>query len=156
MRKLWAKNNFNPKYYNEKLDKTNTEEFEKIISKIGWPSKSKVGKIASDYAWVLIQHTKDNKLANKALILMKNLPAGEQDWNKISKTIDRIRVKKGQPQLYGTSFKIDIKTKKLSVDTIYDIKNIDKRRKKIGLEESFKVFKARVIKDYNFFLKQKK
>ena len=46
--------------------------------------------------------------------------------------IDRIRVYKGQKQLYGTQVKME-STRQKSFDAIEDEKNVNKRRAEVGL-----------------------
>ena len=84
---------------------------------------------------------------------MKRLPKKEIDPRHIAKLEDRVRILEGKKQLYGTSFTIDLKTNKLTVDPIHDIKNIDKRRKKLGLD-SFEAHKKRTLESFKKFKKE--
>jgi len=151
MRKKWAESGFNHSKYDSTVDIENKEKIEALINEVGWPTASMIGGKASDCLWVLIQHAGfDILFQKKMLALMKNVPRGEIDQKHIAKLEDRILIAEGKPQIYGTSFKIDLKTKKLSVDPIEDIENIDKRRLKMGMD-SFEAQKKRAFDGYKKF-----
>ena len=40
----------------DKIDKRNMERLEEIIGRYGWPTKSMVGKEASESAFLIVQH----------------------------------------------------------------------------------------------------
>lgn len=115
------------------LDRKNTEKMKEIVVEIGWPSVSKVGQEASSDAWLLVQHADhDVEFQLRCLSLMKELPAGEVSTQNIAFLTDRVRVNKGQPQVYGTQFK-QINGEHVPKD-IEDIDNVDKRRESMGLD----------------------
>ncbi len=154
MRKKWAESGFDSNKYDSKVDETNEKRIKEITDKTGWPAISAVGKEASTAAWLLVQHAGNNPSFQKTILQkMKKLPKKEVDQKQIAKLEDRIRLLEGKKQLYGTSFNINLKTKKLTVGPIYDIKNIDKRRKKLGLD-SFEAHKKRAIESYQKFQKE--
>ncbi len=156
MRKIWAESGFNSDKYDSRIDEINEKRMKEIVDKIGWPTISMVGKEASTAAWLLVQHAGDNPSFQKMILQkMKRLPKKEVDQKQIAKLEDRIRLLEGKKQLYGTSFNIDLKTKKLIIDPIYDIKNIDKRRKKLGLD-SFEAHKKRAFESYKEFQLEQK
>lgn len=156
MRKKWAESGFDFSNYDPKLDIKNKKVVEAIVSSIGWPTSSMIGKEASDCLWVLIQHAGfDISFQKRMLGLMKNVLRGEINQKHIAKLEDRILIAEGKHQLYGTSFKIDLKTKNLTVDPIYDIKNINKRRSKMGMD-SFEAQKKRAFEGYKKFKMKKK
>ena len=117
----------------ENLDKKNTEKMKEIVSKIGWPSFSKVGEDASVGAWLLVQHADhDTEFQSKCLSLMQSLPTDEVRSKDIALLIDRILVNKGRPQIYGTQFRQ--KDGKHIAKEIEDIEHVDERRKSMGLD----------------------
>ena len=151
MRKKWAESGFDADKYDSKIDEVNKKRIKEIVDDIGWPKINAVGEEASTAAWLLVQHAGSNPSFQKMILQkMKQLPKKEVDQKQIAKLEDRIRLLEGKKQLYGTSFNIDLKTKKLTVDPIYDIKNIDKRRKKLGLD-SFEAHKKRAFESYKEF-----
>ncbi len=115
------------------LDKRNTERMKEIVAQIGWPSASKVGGEASTNAWLLVQHADhDVDFQAVCLALMQELPAGEVRPEDIALLTDRVRVNRGQPQLYGTQFRqIDGKHVPKEIE---DVENVDERRKTMNLD----------------------
>lgn len=129
------------------LDFRNTEKMKEIVGEIGWPTVSKVGKEASDMAWLLVQHADhDIEFQKECLRLMKEQAEGEVSKPNIAYLEDRILVNEGRPQLYGTQFH---KIKKYDGDAEYvprpiqDPDLVDQRREAMGmasLEEGTKSF----------------
>lgn len=117
----------------KKIDINNTKKLKEIIDKQGYPTINKIGVEASDALWLLIQHADlDRDFQIRCLELMKEMPDGLIKKKNIAYLEDRVRVGTGQPQLYGTQFRRR-EDGKLVLRDIEDIKNIDQRRKKMGL-----------------------
>ena len=92
----------------EPLFKRNAERLKAIVSEIGWPSIPKVGRQASMWAWLLVQHADhDLEFQKQCLKMMKHLPEGEIQKKHIAYLDDRVRVNECRPQLYGTQFYMD-------------------------------------------------
>jgi len=122
-----------PDFWDDSVDKKNTEGMKKIIGEIGWPSVSKVGKEASIDAWLLVQHADhDVDFQSYCLSLINELPVGEARAEDIALLTDRVRVNSGQPQVYGTQFR-QMDGKHVPKD-IEDIENVNERRKAVGLD----------------------
>ncbi len=122
-----------PKAYKSDIDTRNTDQLRKIVEEIGWPIFSKVGEEASGSAWLLIQHADhDVVFQEKCLKLMKKAPKKQIQIQNIAYLEDRVRINQEKPQIYGTQFELvgenDCKPKNLE-----DPKNVDKRRKSMGL-----------------------
>lgn len=123
-----------PDSWDVSIDHQNTLHMKKIVDEIGWPSLSKVGQQGSANAWLLVQHADhDREFQKKCLELMKLEPKDEVDQIHIAYLEDRIAVGEGKPQLYGTQFFKDFDGQ-MQPRPIYDIKNIELRRKKVGLK----------------------
>ncbi len=118
--------------WDEEVDRNNTENMKKIISKIGWPSASKVGKSGADDAWLLVQHSDhDPAFQRQCLELMKALPENEVERRHIAYLEDRVLLKETGFQTYGTQF--DQKDGKHIPRPIKDPENVDERRNKMSL-----------------------
>jgi len=116
------------------VDQKNRSHLEAIIEQIGWPSQSKVGKEAAHAAWLLVQHADENPLFQRhCLDLMMAEQTGEIAREDIAYLDDRIRVNEGQPQLYGTQWRVDEK-KGYIPEEIADPENLDQRRAEMGME----------------------
>ncbi len=113
------------------LDKAHTKKLKAILAKIELPTISKVGKKATLYAWLIAQHTPDTRFRQEYLTLMKK---HLDDINPINLAMmqDRVNMENNKPQIYGTQFQRD-KSGSFVLWKIRDRKNLDIRRKKIGL-----------------------
>ena len=117
----------------EKIDTENTARMKELINKHGWLGKSMVGEDGSHAAWILVQHAdKDPKFQKKCLKLMeKAVKTKEASGKDFAYLTDRVLVREGKPQIYGTQMKfID---GKFGPAPIKDEKNVDERRASVGL-----------------------
>jgi len=136
--KMRAKNS-----YDIKVDKRNVKRLNQIIIKYGWPSS--VGKKAENAAWLIAQHADFNiRFQEKCLKLIQKLPKTKERKSFVAYLTDRIAVNKKRKQTYGTQFHQG-RDGKLKPRPIKDIKNLEKRRKEIGLE-SFNKYKKKMEK----------
>jgi len=117
------------------IDKRNTQKAKEIIRKYGWPSFDLVGKRASNAFWLIIQHADlDMKFQAECLSLLKRAVKDEQAHPKCEAYLtDRVLVNQAKKQLYGTQFYRD-KRGSLVPRPIEDMKNLNKRRKFVGLK----------------------
>ena len=108
--------------------KENDLKLDRIFTQYGWPTKELVGNTASDEVFFLVQHSLDLELQKKGLVLFKRIE--EKDNNHLTLIAyleDRILVKSGEKQLYGTQYKNG------KLHPIDDPDNLNKRRTQIGL-----------------------
>lgn len=128
----------------EKIDTSNLNKMKKIVKKFGWPTISLVGKQVSHFAWLLVQHAdKDVDFQEYCLELMiKARESNDVSKANIAFLTDRILVNRGKPQIYGTQF-YEYKTGKLLPKTIRDMNELDKRRKKMDIE-NFETYKNKL------------
>lgn len=119
-------------YWDDELDAKNTARMKEIVTEIGWPTVSKVGKQIAHDAWLLVQHSDhDVDFQEQCLQLMKEAPAGEIDVIDIAYLTDRVCFNRGRGQLYGTQF-IQEGGKHIP-RTIEDEVNVDARRAEVGM-----------------------
>ena len=135
--------------WNSKIDLENTKRLKEIIIEYGWPTFELVGKEGSYAAWLIAQHADhDLKFQKKCLQLIKQaVNNSEVEKSCVAYLSDRVLVHERKKQLYGTQFYTN---KKLVFGPrpIIDLKNLDKRRKKMNLEP-FNEYKKRMHKNYN-------
>ena len=131
------------------VDKRNLLLMKEIINVYGWPTISLVGERVSNLAWLLVQHAdSDISFQKKCLSLMKRyLKKNEVIKSNVAYLTDRVRVSEGRKQIYGTQFYTN-PNNNLQPRPIWDIKSINKRRSRIGLEP-FSIYKRSVKKMYN-------
>ncbi|TQV87186.1 DUF6624 domain-containing protein [Aliikangiella coralliicola] len=108
----------------------NTEKLKKIIAKIGWPTKDKVGRDGANSAWAIVQHADhDRKFQRKILLMMKPfVETKEIEPSEYAYLYDRVHV----PQRFGTQGKcLDNRWEPREIE---DEENLEARRKKFGME----------------------
>lgn len=123
--------------YNEEmkeLHNKNAKILNEIISTIGYPTTDKVGKEASEAAWLVIQHSIGQPdFMKKCVKLLEGAVRENKANSKNSAYLnDRIAVFEGKPQLYGTQFDWD-ENGELSPNTFDDLTKVNERRESIGL-----------------------
>lgn len=113
------------------VDERNARRMRAIVSEIGWPTTSKVGAQAEHMAWLLVQHA-ELEFQKHCFALMAREPADQVCARHLAYLEDRIRVREGLPQRYGTQLqKGDGGWEPLPV---LDPEDLDARRRSVGLE----------------------
>jgi len=119
------------------MDTTNLSIIVDIIKKYGWPTFEMVGTKTNVVDLILWhnRNTYDTTANWKFLkdIINRQIKLGKlpPDWS--ASYDDYVFYKKNKQQLYGTT--LYYSNGKKSYLPIYDIKNVDKRRREIGLED---------------------
>lgn len=115
------------------IDSCNLVAVESLIAKYGWPGKSFVGAKGNYTIWLVIQHA-DLATQEKYIPMMKESVAkSESRPVDLAYLEDRIKMRKGEKQLYGTQVSFN-KTGGQEIWPIEDEKNVNSRRAKLGLE----------------------
>ncbi|PJN40525.1 hypothetical protein CG747_12710 [Streptomyces sp. CB02959] len=110
-----------------------TETLKLIITVYGWPGHTLAGEAGADAAWWLAQHSDDQTLQEQALELLREaVQAGEATHRHLAFLTDRVRVRTGLTQLYGTAFAVDASG--IQAFDIEDPDHLDQRRAEMGLE----------------------
>ena len=128
-------------------DARNQARMEEILDEHGWPGWSLVGEDGALAAWVIIQHADLwPELQERGLtMLMGAVEADDASPGDLAYLIDRVRVAKGLPQVYGTQVGAD-ETGELAPRTpIEDPEHVDERRAAAGLgtlEEYYEELRA--------------
>ncbi|MBD2023826.1 DUF6624 domain-containing protein [Leptolyngbya sp. FACHB-711] len=123
----------NSQEWDAEVDIRNTQRLKQIIGEIGWPSISKVGREAANYAWLLAQHADhDVAFQRDCLHLMQHLMS-DVDATTVAYLEDRVRVNEGRPQLYGTQYYED-EQGVFGPRPIEQPDEVDERRRAVGLE----------------------
>jgi hypothetical protein len=133
--------------WNNSIDQRNTTRLKQIIGEIGWPTISKVGKEASQDAWLLVQHaTEDIGFMKECLELMKASEPGDVSPTNTALLEDRLLTMEDKPQIYGTQFNtINGITKPFPIE---DEEHVDERRASVGLD-TFAENEARIKAIYD-------
>lgn len=130
------------------IDTKLIQQLEIIIAKHGWPTISLVGKEASNNAFLIIQHA-DLTYQKKYFPLLKEAAnKNEARKSEVAMLEDRILMREGKKQIYGSQLRSNSETGKLELYPIEDEENVDKRRASVGLmpmKEYLKHFKLEYV-----------
>jgi len=114
------------------IDEPHTKRLEEIFDQIGFPNTAKVGREGMQAFMILLQHAPTDALRVRSLTpitaAFKNKELPPMDY---ANFVDRLRLHQGKKQLYGSGF--DFKEGKMVMSPTEDMKNLDKRRAKVGL-----------------------
>src|SRR5215211_539521 len=89
----------------EVTDATNTARMKAIIKRYGWLVPEQVGEDGAEAAFLLVQHA-DHEFQKQVLPLVrKTFQAQKLSGQNYGLLLDRVLVKEGKPQVYGTQAK---------------------------------------------------
>jgi hypothetical protein len=115
------------------VDSINTAKVSAILDKYGWVGPNKVGEKASLALFLVIQHS-DLAHQKKYLPLLKQaVEKGDAEKQSLALLEDRIAIREGNLQTYGTQIGWSTKTNKYYVLPLKDPDNVDIRRREVGL-----------------------
>ena len=115
------------------IDEKNIARVEEIISEYGYPGKSMVGSQAMDAAFLIIQHAELSYQEKYLPLLTEASEKGEINKYALALLIDRVNMRNGKPQIYGSQLNKDPFTGELWFHEIEDEKNVDQRRAEMNL-----------------------
>jgi hypothetical protein len=123
----------------DSLDALNLKRVVIILDSMGYPKRHEYGDSAGLATFFVIQHA-NIKYQQKYLPLFEQAAKdGEIEWKNVVYMIDRVRLEKGQKQLYGTQIQpvkdtvTGYLTDKAKIAPIEDEENVNERRAKVGL-----------------------
>lgn len=106
---------------------------EAIIQQFGYPGKTLVGGEMQDVAWLIIQHAPLEKQERYFPLIEAAVQKDELQKSCWAMLLDRIRMYRGQPQVYGSQVVRDEATGGWKFHEIEDESNVNKRRAEVGL-----------------------
>ena len=124
------------------IDSTNLVQVESLIARYGWMGRSFVGDKANSALFLVIQHADLETQIKYVDLLQHSVEAGESKASNLALMQDRILMRQGKNQLYGSQV-VYSKTGEQMFYPIEDEKNVNIRRAKMGLqplEEYAKLF----------------
>jgi outer membrane protein assembly factor BamB len=124
-KELWTKQ--------AEIDKKNVKRLEEIIKQFGLPGKSLVGSNASLAAFLILQHA-DYEYQKKYFPLVKEAEKKKEiEPSNVALLEDRILMREGKKQIYGTQLARNEKTGKYELYPIEDEEHADLLRTSVGL-----------------------
>jgi hypothetical protein len=115
------------------VDSVNLKQLEAIMDRIGWPTASKVGKRGASTAFLVIDHAPREIMEKYFPLLEDAAKKGEASLPDYATMRDRILTNRGKKQIYGTQKYWSDKENKFVFFPIEDEKNVNARRKEVGL-----------------------
>lgn len=115
-------------------DSLNLIKVTKILDTKGWVGKDVVGEEANKTLFLVIQHA-DLQTQQKYLPMMQDaVKKGNASGANLALLEDRVALRQGKKQIYGSQIGKDKETNKYYVSILEDPDNVDKRRAEIGLQ----------------------
>lgn len=114
------------------LDLDNTRKLKSVIPASGWFTETDYGEEVADAAWFIVQHSPDLALqSDVANRLYPMVLGGEVKGSRYALLIDRVMVRKGKDQIYGSQ--TECKHGHIELFPVADEAELDTRRAKLGL-----------------------
>jgi hypothetical protein len=115
------------------VDAANTARMKRIVAERGWPGRSLVGEDGAQAAWLLVQHADHDPTFQRACLelLSQAVQAGEADARQQAYLTDRVLLAEGNPQRYGTQFRLVGGS--WQPRPLTDPDQVDERRRQVGL-----------------------
>jgi hypothetical protein len=116
-----------------RTDSANTAWLKSYVARWGWPATAQVGKEAVESAFLIVQHATQDTAFMRSMLpsITESYRRGELDGNAVAMLTDRVEVKAGRPQIYGTQ--LSLHDGKWLLDPLLDSARVDERRAKMGM-----------------------
>lgn len=117
------------------VDSLNQILLKDIFEKYGFLGISKVGEKAARSQWLIVHHSVDSLLCEKYLEIFRiEMEKGEIEKWAYAYLDDRVRLRRGEKQLYGTQQRWNKEKNRFELGPIEDPENLHKRRVEMGME----------------------
>jgi hypothetical protein len=118
----------------EVQDAANLSVVKHILDTYGWIGRDRIGSKANGALFLVIQHA-DLKTQEKYLpMLRKAVKEGKAHPGDLALLEDRVAVRQGKKQMYGSQIDQDTLTGKFYIFPLQDPDKVDERRARMGLE----------------------
>jgi hypothetical protein len=127
-------------------DSINQKIVESIFEKYGWLKKNSLFDSAQEAQFMVVQHAPIEFQLKYLPLVKKAMLAGEVKKGEYAILVDRINMRQGKFQIYGSQINFD-QSGNLIIFPILDEPNVDKRRKNVGLppmRDYVKLFRPQV------------
>ena len=116
-----------------RTDSANTLWLKAYVARWGWPTAAQVGQEAVQAAFLIVQHAVQDTAFMRAMLpaIEDSHRRGELDGGAVALLTDRLEVKAGRPQIYGTQ--LSLAHGRWVLDPIGDSVHVDERRHRMGL-----------------------
>lgn len=116
-----------------RTDSANTAWLQAYVGRWGWPTRAQVGGQAVQAAFLMVQHATHDTGFMRAMLpsITESYRRGELDGGAVAMLTDRLEIKAGRPQIYGTQ--LALQNGRWVLDPIADSSRVDERRRGMGL-----------------------
>lgn len=115
------------------VNKKHLEELKNFLSQVTFIDITRFGWLAAHSAWLIVQHANHDVEFQEGYLKLMEANLDEVIVEDYARLIDRIKINKGLPQVYGTQFNPETLNTDYTPFPIDDEENLDKRRKDLGL-----------------------
>lgn len=114
-------------------DSSNTSWLKAYVARWGWPTSAQVGRSAVEAAFLIVQHAVHDTAFMRAMLpyIQDAHRRGDLDGGSVAMLTDRLEVKAGHRQIYGTQ--LSLQNGRWVLDPVADSTGVDARRAKVGL-----------------------
>lgn len=114
-------------------DSANASWLESYGARWGWPTADQVGRDAVGAAFLIVQHAVHDTAFMRAMLphIEESHRRGDLDGGAVAMLTDRLEVRAGRAQVYGTQ--LQLKEGRWVLDPIADSAGVDERRRTLGL-----------------------
>ena len=116
------------------VDSSNLAQVETLITQYGWVGKSVIGPRGNYTLWLVIQHAPLEAQVKYFPLMEKSVAEGESRASELAYLDDRIRMRQGKPQRYGSQVITNPQTGAQEFYVIEDEEHVNERRAAAGLE----------------------
>jgi hypothetical protein len=117
----------------KKRDSINIKIITTIIDKYGWLGAEDIGDQGNQVLFTVIQHANLVTQEKYLPIIREAAKEGRTLTSNLAILEDRIALRQGKKQIYGSQVWLDTKTGNIYVQPMEDPENVDKRRIEVGL-----------------------
>jgi hypothetical protein len=116
-----------------RTDSANARWLAGYVARRGWPTSDQVGKEAVGAAFLIVQHAVHDTAFMRAMLphIEESHRRGDLDGGAVALLTDRLEVKAGRPQVYGTQ--LSHQGGRWVLDPIADSAGVDERRRRMGM-----------------------
>lgn len=117
----------------DKTDSLNLIQVEKILDEHGWPGADVIGEQGNKTLFLVIQHADLETQINYLPMMRKAVKQGNISKKNFALLEDRMAMRQGKRQVYGSQIKVNYDTGKYYVWPINEPENVNERRAGVGL-----------------------
>ena len=116
-----------------RTDSSNSSWLNAYVARWGWPTSAQVGREAVEAAFLIVQHAVHDTAFMRAMLphIQDAYRRGDLDGGSVAMLTDRLEVKAGRRQIYGTQ--LSLQNGRWVLDPIADSTGVDARRARMGL-----------------------